>query len=671
MKRKSDLPELLAPAGSLEALIAAVNAGADAVYIGASSFNARINAKNFTEEEMRRGILYAHLHSAKVYVTLNTLIYDNEIKDFLDCAAKIAHAGADALIMADIGMISLVHKYFPELEIHASTQLTVHNTAGADFAFKMGAVRVVPSRELSFENIKKITENSRAEVEMFLHGALCVSYSGQCLFSSLVGGRSGNRGECAQACRLPYNNTYPLSLKDLCLANHITELIESGISSLKIEGRMKSPDYVYETVKIYRTLLNEKRNASKDELARLERIFSRDGFTDGYFSGKISQKMTGIRSSEAKADTREFVFADTEEKKLPIKAEAYVAAGEPSRLSLSLGDITVTAEGPVAREAISRPLDAAQIKERTAKLGGTLFTLADNDITASVGENLNLSPAEINALRRACAEALEERVIGQKNVSPPLFDISKYRSAKAPALRTALCFFAEQLDAICAGDNNFFDIVFIPLFKLRNSSRVPDGVYLPPIITDSEVEAVKNELKYAKERGVRYALCGNIGHVDMAKALGFEIFADFRFNITNSVSAHYITENIGQSCILSPELSLSQIRDIGGSVITYGRIPLMLLERCFIRENGGCEKCNKLKLRDRRGVIFPLLREHPHRNILFNSLPTYMGDKADVLKRCGIDCEHFIFSIEKPAECIKIILDYKNKVKKDTVRRIK
>ena len=283
MKRRADLPELLAPAGDFECLVAAVEAGADAVYVGGRLYSARAYAKNFDIEELDRAVSYCHLHGVKLYVTLNTLLYNNELQAAVEYADELWRIGVDALIVADLGLIRALREELPELELHASTQMSVHNVRGADVAASLGTSRVVLARELSLSDIKAVTAGCKPEVEIFLHGALCVCHSGQCLFSSLVGGRSGNRGECAQPCRLPYNGgKYPLSLKDLSLAAHGPALIDSGVASLKIEGRMKAPSYVYTVTSIYRKLLDERRSATAEEARELARAFSRDGFTDGY-----------------------------------------------------------------------------------------------------------------------------------------------------------------------------------------------------------------------------------------------------------------------------------------------------------------------------------------------------------------------------------------------------
>ena len=299
----TNLPELLAPAGSPEAMRAAVAAGADAVYFGGTLFNARMNAKNFSREDISGAVSYCHERGVRVYVTFNTLIYDRELPQALEYAEFLYRAGVDALIITDLGLSALLHEHLPDFPLHASTQLSGHNTDAARFLAERGFTRMVCARELSGESIERLCADSPIEIEAFVHGALCVCHSGQCLLSSMIGGRSGNRGECAQPCRMPYNGGYPLSLKDNCLASHVTKLIASGVSSLKLEGRMKSPEYVYAVVSIYRKLLDERRDATPEELATLAKVFSREGFTDGYFTGRIGKQMLGVRTAEDKAAT--------------------------------------------------------------------------------------------------------------------------------------------------------------------------------------------------------------------------------------------------------------------------------------------------------------------------------------------------------------------------------
>ncbi len=327
---ESRLPELLCPAGAFDAAIAAVKAGADAIYVGGRMLNARMNAKNLDDKQLAECVEYCHERGVKVYVTLNTAVLDRELADVVAYSDMLYEIGVDALIVSDLGYAYEVKDRYPGMELHASTQVSGHNAECAKMFQKLGFQRMVCARELSYAEIKKLCEDSPIEIEQFIHGAMCVSQSGQCLASAMMGGRSGNRGVCAQPCRMAYNGCYPLSLKDMCLADHIPELIESGVASLKIEGRMKSPAYVYEVTRIYRTLLDEQRNATDKEMNKLKAVFSRGGFTDGYYTDKIGPDMNGVRSADDISVSREL---KTEFKELkrglhPIVIEGRVKPGE-------------------------------------------------------------------------------------------------------------------------------------------------------------------------------------------------------------------------------------------------------------------------------------------------------------------------------------------------------
>ena len=661
MKRKERLPELLAPAGDREALIAAVNAGADAVYIGGKSFGARAFAKNFDTEDMKFAVRYTHLHGVRLYVTVNTLVFDRELPELRDYIIFLSDIGVDAVICADLASVRLIRKYAPDLPIHASTQMSVHNTVGADKAYSIGCERVVLARELSFENIRSVTENCLAETEIFLHGALCVCHSGQCLMSSLVGGRSGNRGECAQPCRLPYNNgKYPLSLSDLSLAEHIESLINSGVASLKIEGRMKSAEYVYTVTKIYRTLLDEGRSGTKSELRRLERVFSRGGFTDGYFKGEKFSKMTGVRSDADKENSKEFENIKIEPERVRVYADASFRLGEKSRLTLTDGKRSVTVTGDIPTRAQTRPLIADEVKARLSKMGATLLSLDPGDIKLELEGGINLSPAGINALRRLAAEKFED--FGRARAEAPdkaADSLRKPPEEPAKPLKTALFLKPALFSDIMAKDPHacqFFDIVFLPIEAYDKRVR---GVYIPPVIFDSEISDVRARLAKAKSLGAEYALVGNIGALSLASEAGLIPVGDFRLNITNSETRELYRDFGIEHAILSPELTLPMARDIGGGVITYGRIPLMLTERCFMKENFGCEKCSSVSLTDRTGAKFPMIYEYGHRNLILNSRPTYMGDKKDELRSTNIKHGHFIFSVEDTEEALGVISAYK------------
>lgn len=667
MRRKEKLPELLAPAGSFECLLAAVEGGADAVYVGGKRFGARAYAKNFDIEELRRAVSYCHLHGVKVYVTANVLFEDGELAELVEYATELYNLGVDALIMADLGAIAEVRRNLPQMEIHASTQMSVHNLYGANAAAGLGCSRVVLARELPLSDIRSITEAAEAEVEVFLHGALCVCHSGQCLFSSLVGGRSGNRGECAQPCRLPYNGgKYPLSLKDLSLANHIKELVAAGVSSLKIEGRMKSPDYVYTVVSTYRRLLDCERDATTAEHEQLRRAFSRGGFTDGYLTGELRSSMTGVRSEEDKQQSREASGRVFEPRRVAVRASARIVLGEPSEMRISDGnrEITVTGETPAVAERA--PLSDEAVRQRLAKMGNTFLSLRPEDIDLTLEEGVNMSPAAINALRRSAAEAFEstERKAvraeyRQQPTSPymgsvdGLFDkpIVSAVFLREGELVSALGMSPELLSGL--------DMVFLPITSSESSLSLVNGVYMPPVIFEGEIETLRQMLQKAKNAGIMYALVGNIGHLALVSEYGLTPVGDFRLNVTNRVSRS-VYEAMGvKRMLLSPELTLPKARDVGGGVITLGRIPLMITERCFIRENFTCSGCESAYFTDRRGERFPLMREFEHRNLILNSTLTYMGDRKEELRKYRIRHTHLLFTVERPREIIDYLSAYK------------
>ncbi len=561
-------PELLAPAGSYEALVAAVENGADAVYFGTTLFNARIMAKNFTREEVTRAVEYCHARGVACHVAMNTAITDRQMKDALNQAEFLYGAGVDALIVADLGLAAEIHRSFPDLPLHASTQCSGHNTDAARFFEKLGFTRMVVAREIAKNDLETLCKESPIEIEAFVHGALCVSQSGQCLFSSFLGGRSGNRGECAQPCRMQYNGKYPLSLKDLSLAGHITELSAMGIASLKIEGRMKSPDYVGRVVAIFRRLLDENRNATPDEMASLAEIFSRSGFTDGYFLKKVGPEMLGVRTGRDIEATRSAV----------ITAASYENAKPP----------IVTPERSC--RAAFRKAPAAKVKK--APLDSARFY-----DTSAIPENA--------------------RKFG-------------------------------------------IEIVYLPLDRFVKGKA--NGVVLPPVIFDSEKDAVQTRLKKAKENGAVHALVGNVGHIALAKEAGLVLHGDWRLNIVSGYSAA-LYEDIMEDVLLSPELILPQIRDINFSkaVTVYGRQPLMTLEK----------PVGTASLTDRTKAVFPILREGG-RDILLNSVPTYMADKKTELEKGGVFAKHYLFTTEGKQETLTVLTAYeKGYATKKAIRRIK
>ena len=669
MRRGTELPELLAPAGSFEALVAAIDAGADAVYFGGRRMNARAFARNFDGDEMRRAIDYCHLHGRRAYVTLNTALTTRELKEAIEYAAELYGLGVDALITADLGLIAELHRALPSLELHASTQAALHSSDGANLlARELGVKRVVLARELSLENIRSAVERADAEIEVFLHGALCVSHSGQCLFSSLVGGRSGNRGECAQPCRLPYNGKYPLSLRDLCLASAIPELIGAGVSSLKIEGRMKSPSYVYGVTEIYRRLLDERRAATEKELAQLARIFSRGGFTDGYLRGKHTVPMTGIRSERDKQESRAVSEAVFEPKAVRAEGVCEIFRGRPARLTLTAGTMRATVEGEIPSEARTAPLDSDAVAARLARLGGTGLTASPSDIRVTCEASLNLAPSALNELRRRAVAALTES--GRRD-APDITYRPPRSSLPREAMLSASFRDAAQLDGLPPRLRGALDETYLYLPALAEiTGELPSGVWLPAVVTDRERDEVAAMLRYARSRGISCAMIDNPAQLALVREAGMEAVGGHRLNVTNSSAADFWCRMGLRDLILSPELPAQVAGKVGGRVITAGHLPLMLLERCFIRENFGCESCHSAALTDRRGASFRLLREHPHRNLLLNGTLTYMGDKQAELASLGIRRAHLLFTAETPEQCRTLLSDYLAGRAREGVRRL-
>ena len=657
------LPELLAPAGSLLSLKAAIEGGADAIYIGSTAFNARMKAKNFDENDLRAGIELAHEYGVKVYVAANTLILDREIDEYLRAAERAYLLSADAMIIADVGAAREVKKRIP-IELHASTQLSGHNVDAAKRLYEAGFSRMVLAREMPKEDIARFCRESLIESEVFVHGALCVCHSGQCLFSSIVGGRSGNRGECAQPCRLPYKGrggkeSYPLSLKDLSLAEHITELCEMGVSSFKIEGRMKSPEYVRDVTAKWRELLDAGKNADRRDMEYLASVFGRGGHTDAYFVKKIDSKMLGVRSESDKKESASHKSFENITKKLPIELSASFKRGEPSSLTARAQDSEVTVFGAIPDEARTQPMSEDSLHKNLSKLGDTVYYL--KSLKIELDEGLMLPISSVNALRRAVIAELGAQK-GKNSRSKSDFASAKkdMPSKTRKKMRSAVFF---EPKSIPDEASSFFNYIYIPLEKYTSYAGKGYGVMLPEVIFDSERDGVEKMLKNAYENGARDALVGNVGHIDLVKKYGFAIHGDMRLNVFNNSSVAYFEELGVEDFVLSPELTLRQIRDIGGasSVCVYGRLPLMITEKCVGRELGSCEACEsgKLKLTDRRGFEFPVLKRYPHRSLIVNSLPTCMSDRGGECRNANILAEHFIFTVESEAEISSVIKAFK------------
>ena len=650
------IPELLAPAGSPEGVRAAVQSGAGAVYMGFGTFNARRNAQGFSHEEMADAIAYCRARNVKSNITLNILVGDRELEDALEDAKFLYEAGADALIVQDLGLARLIHAHAPDFALHASTQMTIHTLDGAKQARDIGFSRVVLSRECTREEVQLITEQAGVETEVFVHGALCMCYSGQCYLSAVIGQRSGNRGLCAQPCRLPYNGGYPLSLKDLMLAGHVAELADWGVSSLKIEGRMKRPEYAAIVTKVYADLLREHRKPTAGERDILRRVFSRDGFTDGYYTGKKGDSMFGTKTdvpmSEVKAlyDEAAHRFAEGREAPL-VPVSLFFTARRDTGAVLSAGEVTVTA--PV-EQAKNRPTTPEMVEKSLAKTGGTPFYPQEMHI--EVEDGLVVPASVMNGMRRDALSLL----LATRSVAPsrdwmggnvlPRDEEAAARSGfrgYTASVRTEA-----QAEAL---KNVGLETVYVPL---EVAARTGLPAVLPRVFSDREQGQVEMLLGEAMSRGTDTVLVGNIGHIPMAKRLGFTVHGDFGLNAYNSRTLCALAEMGVSRQTLSFEARLAQIRAMEGplatALIVYGRRPLMIFENCAIRrQHGGKCSCKNgvTTLTDRRKESFPLLPEFGCRNTLIGNRPLCIRED---FARLGVQTARLLFTIESPEECARI-----------------
>lgn len=661
-------PSLLAPAGGMAALKAAVFAGADAVYFGGGNFNARAFAGNFAAEEMSEAFRICRLYGVKVYITLNTLLSDKELPLALDFVKELEEKyRPDAYIVQDLGLIKVLKQSFPQIPIHASTQMQLHSSYSFETLKRLGVSRVVLARELSKEDIKAAA-NCGIETEIFIHGAICVCQSGGCLMSSFIGGRSGNRGKCAQPCRQSYGGKYPLSLKDMCLANHIPEICSMGVDCLKIEGRMKSPEYVYETVKIYRRLLDECRSATKGEIDRLASLFSRSGFTDGYYTSRKGSSMFGIRTETDKEKSRS-LEVDIREKKLPISIRCVIKENEKAYLSVSCGGYTAECTGDVAEKAINRPITSEELKSRLSKLGDTAFTATKLDVT--VDEGLILPMSSINALRRNAVFALVDVITKantpKRDVSFVPFSssvsakIANQKNAPVTVLRFECKAPSEKLLKTLL---TRCDRLELPLWVQRPDIDYGDklSLVLPRAVYDSDAETVKGMLKKAYDGGVRHLTVPNLGMLPLCE--GFILHGDYPLNVTNRETAFALKELGFETYIISAEIMPVGIsKAVSGAEYTvYGKAALMHTENCIISNTVPCGNKSYCKgvLADKTGARFTILREYAHRNNVYNSVPTYLLDKTVDLG--AVDAHVLFFTDENEDAVLDILYAYENRL---------
>ena len=666
--------ELLSPAGSPEGVIAAVQNGADAVYMGLGDFNARRGAKNFTNEEFEKAVSYCRIRGCKVYVVLNTLVSDRELPEALEAARLASRCGVDGVIIQDLGLVSILRRALPDLPLHASTQMSVHNLEGAKAAAAMGLSRVVLARELSLEEIKCISQNSPIETEIFVHGALCFCYSGQCYMSSLIGRRSGNRGMCAQPCRMQYTlggrmDDYPMSLKDNCLVDRLKEIEEAGVKCIKIEGRMKRPEYAAIVTGIYSKALKEQRQPTAEEMNMLQQAFSRQGFTQGYFDGD-KKDMFGIRGEPENVDklfaaTRR-AYADGELRRVPVHFYTVAEKGERIKaIAFDDDGNKAVAVGPVPEKAKHQGLTDAYLTEQMFKTGGTPFHCVENKAKTDPG--LYLPASSINELRRKLISQLsEKRAVAPERRSNPMPEPPKDVKTLADPKLIIQVRTEEQLTSELADLRPAY--LYVPAMLMAEQPRlvlpfvekgtVPVAV-LPRIINDTQMKEVHSTLQRLFDYGVNEALVGNLGHVMLAREAGMKLRADFGMNAFNSYTMEMLSQMGFLSATASFELRLSQIKDMAKpldtELIIYGRLPLMVSEQCIIKESSGrCTCQTPAQMSDRMGSVFPVVKEYGCRNVVYNAHKLYLADKKEDLYSAGLWGLRMMFTTESARECVEV-----------------
>ena len=670
--------ELLAPAGSMEALRAAVQNGADAVYLGCGSFNARQSAKNFTIQTLQEAVKYCHVRGVQVHLTLNTLVSDREMKDCTELIRQAASAGVDAFIVQDLGVIKLCREIAPGVALHGSTQMTVHSLPGVLLCAAWGMTRVVLSRELSREEIRYICAKSPIEIEIFGHGALCMCYSGQCYLSSAIGGRSGNRGRCAQPCRLAYGygraeQKYPLSLKDNCLVHYLRDMEQMGVASVKLEGRMKKPEYVATVTGVYRKALDEG-NVTRDMMRDLMQAFNRQGFTDGYYTGHIGPEMFGIREDKNEngkwAQEARNSYEAVENGLVPVRFLALITP-EGSQLAVEdpEGNVCQT-RGPVPEAARSRDLTEDELAARLSKTGGTPFRCVG--VQARITGGLMLPASAINAMRRDVLTQLSALRARRDPVElrRPRRIHPEFGRRDAPVLTVQVT----NRDQITGRLLKMKPaVLYVPLHlvtadpayfrELCQSQHI--AVVLPRIVHDSELDRLRAGLMGARSLGIREALVGTLGLLVTVHECGLAARGDFSLNLYNSQAMEVCRSLEMASATLSFEMTLPQIRDVSKPVDTemliYGRMPLMVTENCIIKNRtGGCS-CGQgpSKLVDRTGAEFPVIKDGGScRSVLLNGKKLSMLDRRDELERLGLWGLRLSFTTENRQEVDRVLHDY-------------
>lgn len=664
--------ELLAPAGNLESLLAAVHSGADAVYFGYGELNARRNAKNFDEQSLGEASRICKERGVKMHMTVNTMVYDREYDQVLKTLEIACRYGIDALIVQDLGVAALVREAAPEMPMHVSTQLTVHNVSGAWQAKELGFSRVVLAREMSREEIAAVTAQVPIETEVFVHGALCMCVSGQCYMSSVIGERSGNRGLCAQPCRLPFSSGrkgdsgYALSLKDLSLADRVQELARMGVSSFKIEGRMKRPEYVAAAVSQFRQALL----GAQADMDLMAAVFSRSGFTQGYFDGRLGLDMFGTRQKEDVLAGQKVLksLSDLASKDVPrVGVDFSFSMQQDQPVVLTADDReghTVSARGEVPQAALKAPTNEELVRRSLEKTGGTFYYL--NSLETELGEGLICPASQLNALRRQALEQLTEQrgQIVPIGFEPVARQSKRGRSpAAVPALRAQIRQISQLTDSLAASCEQIIlplDEVLRHAAELDKSLLPKIAVSLPRVVFGDDAAQLTERLNECRRMGIEHLSVGNLGGVHLGCQLGFTLHGEFGLNIANEGCLQEY-EKLGLAdCLLSFELSLSRAKAIGGllprGLLIYGRLPLMVTRNCPIRLSG-CRDCKGFgTLTDRKKEVFEVRCSGRKYSEIFNSRPVYLADRMEELS--GFDYGLLYFTSEGPKQVDRILREY-------------
>lgn len=688
--------ELLAPAGSLEILKGVIESGADAVYVGGSMFGARAYANNFTEEELLEAIDFAHLRGVKVYLTVNTLIKNSEFSKLYDYLLPYYKRGLDAVIVQDLGVVKAIHEYFPSMELHTSTQMTVTGADGVRFLSQFGVTRVVMAREVSLAEMKRIHEETGMELEAFVHGALCYSYSGQCLFSSILGGRSGNRGRCAQPCRLPYTvegkkDEYILSLKDMCGIKALDKLHDAGVYSLKIEGRMKQLEYACGVVKYYRSYIDSMKPVTDADYDRIKALGNRCGFTDRYYFDHNGSDMVTYVKPNFVSNAAE---PSPEKRKLSIEGELVLREGEPGSLTVKRGDVTYKASIEPVSAALKAPLDKKAAIDRINKTGDTDFEFSH--IKAQIGENVFVPNGALNKLRRDAISGLCDKLLKKYYRDDARYaDISSMCELPEHVVKSdathedgavnakdyttiCSCMTRAQLDTLISYE--CFDVFYLDFDMydrktliqqfaddVKSLTKRNKKVYLmlPTIFRADSSDYFVSIAKELDKVSFEGFVVKNYEELYLTENLftGKKVILDHNMYTFNDVSRSVFFEHGVSGDTVPLELNSKEImhrNNIGSQMIVYGYYPLMTTANCVHKNTKGCDKKQKLiYLKDRYNKSFAVCNNCKEcYNTIYNSLPTMLTKNISKLKEAGIRSFRYSFTIETPKQ-IKAVMDDK------------